>query len=328
MAGWKETFQSFWDKRNRHYLNLQAGGLEDTDISTVRELARWERVREDLRDRKVKLKRSTSKIEVLNVAEENPNVNIWYRVGVSWDLEQEGCQFRQSWMESRICVLKNKSGWWVTEDKQVEEEGQGGMNLSPPLDEEPLLAGAQSGSMHQRAEQGERYTDEMYEMSRGYNRHRAVEYAHRWWNSYNPQFKHFEVDCTNYVSQCLWAGGAPLTYSQDRTKGWWYRFETPPNWSFSWAVAHSLRWYLAGSTSGLRAREVQSARELEPGDVICYDFDGDGRWQHTTVVVAKDAHNEPLVNAHTTNSQNRYWAYRDSSAWTPNIQYKFFHIIV
>ena len=67
--------------------------------------------------------------------------------------------------------------------------------------------------------------------------------------------------------------------------------------------------------------------ELTIGDVICYDFNGDGRWQHNTIVVHKDYYGMPLVNAHTTNSRNRYWDYRNSTAYTPNIQYAFFHIL-
>ena len=63
------------------------------------------------------------------------------------------------------------------------------------------------------------------------------------------------------------------------------------------------------------------------GDIICYDFEGDGRFNHNTIVTGKDEYGNPLVNAHTTNSRMRYWNYEDSTAYTPNIQYKFFHII-
>lgn len=156
-----------------------------------------------------------------------------------------------------------------------------------------------------------------------YNRLAAVQYAERWWNSYNPQYRKFEVDCTNYISQCLRAGGAPMRGAPNRSKGWWY---SGNNWSYSWAVAHAMRWYLAGSTQGLKGTEVQSPSELQPGDVICYDFEGDGKWDHTTIVVAKDGNGMPLVNAHTQNSRHRYWSYEDSTAYTPNIQYKFFRI--
>ncbi|GGA85691.1 amidase domain-containing protein [Ornithinibacillus halotolerans] len=156
-----------------------------------------------------------------------------------------------------------------------------------------------------------------------YDRRAAVQYAERWWNSYNPAYRTFDVDCTNFISQCLRAGGAPMRGAPNRNQGWWY---TGDNWSYSWSVAHSLRWYLSGSTTGLKGSEVESPMELQPGDVICYDFEGDGKWDHTTIVVAKDGNGMPLVNAHTQNSRHRYWSYEDSTAYTPNIQYKFFRI--
>ncbi|RKQ28654.1 amidase domain-containing protein [Oceanobacillus halophilus] len=156
-----------------------------------------------------------------------------------------------------------------------------------------------------------------------YDRRAAVQYAERWWNSYNPDYRVFDVDCTNYVSQCLRAGGAPMRGAPVRERGWWYSGDS---WSFSWAVAHSLRWYLSGSTQGLRGKEIENPEDLLPGDIICYDFQGDGRWDHNTIVVSKDAQGMPLVNAHTDNSRHRYWSYEDSTAYTPNIQYKFFRI--
>ncbi|XJZ27956.1 amidase domain-containing protein [Bacillota bacterium Lsc_1132] len=160
-------------------------------------------------------------------------------------------------------------------------------------------------------------------LSYQYNRLKAVQYAERWWNSYNPAYKKFEVDCTNFISQCLHEGGAPMNGYPNRSKGWWLMNH---NWSYSWAVANSLRLYLSTSRVGLRAREVSSPDQLSLGDVICYDFQGDGRFDHNTIVTGKDAYGMPLVNAHTYNSRMRYWAYEDSSAYTPNIKYKFFAI--
>ncbi|WP_181349348.1 amidase domain-containing protein [Thalassobacillus sp. CUG 92003] len=156
-----------------------------------------------------------------------------------------------------------------------------------------------------------------------YDRRAAVRYAENWWDSYNPAYQKFTDDCTNYISQCLRAGGAPMWGQPNRSKGWWYSGNT---WSFSWSVANALRWYLSGSKQGMTAREMESAEELIPGDVICYDFQGDGRWDHNTIVVMKNSEGMPLVNAHTSNSRHRYWDYEDSTAYTPNIQYKFFRI--
>ncbi|WP_419152767.1 amidase domain-containing protein [Aeribacillus alveayuensis] len=157
-----------------------------------------------------------------------------------------------------------------------------------------------------------------------YDRLAAIQYAERWWNEYNPKFKNFEVNCTNFVSQCLFAGGAPMRGYPKRTVGWWMKNN---DWSFSWTVAHSIMVYLSNSKIGLRAEEVFSPEKLVPGDVICYDFQGDGRFDHTTFVVAKDNENMPLVNANTHNCRKRYWSYEDSTAYTPNIKYKFFHIM-
>ncbi|EKN62471.1 hypothetical protein BABA_25651 [Neobacillus bataviensis LMG 21833] len=157
-----------------------------------------------------------------------------------------------------------------------------------------------------------------------YNRLKAVQYAERWWNTYNPAFKSFENNCTNYISQCLRAGEAPMRGHPNRGNGWWYQ---RTNWSYSWAVAHSLKNYFGNSKSGLRAREVSSPDQLILGDIICYDFEGDGRFNHNTIVTGKDADGMPLVNANTYNSRMRYWAYEDSSAYTPNIKYKFYAII-
>ena len=156
-----------------------------------------------------------------------------------------------------------------------------------------------------------------------YDRERAAAYADEWWDNRNPNFPVFTVDCTNFVSQCLLAGGAKMWGYPDRLNGWWYEED---NWSLSWSVAHSLYWYLKGGKGTIAAEEKQSARELELGDVICYDFAGDGRYDHTTIVTAKTSENEPLVNAHTDNSYHRLWTYTDSAAWTEDVRYAFFHI--
>lgn len=157
-----------------------------------------------------------------------------------------------------------------------------------------------------------------------YNRAAVRDYAARWWNGANPAYRTFGVDCTNFVSQSVRAGDAPMTFGA-RHQGWWYR--GPNNqWSFSWSVAHSLRWYLGTSRRGLRATEVERARDLRVGDVISYDFTGDGHFEHSTVVVGHDAAGEPLVAAHTASAFNRFWDYQTSPAFSQNIVYKFFHV--
>lgn len=160
-----------------------------------------------------------------------------------------------------------------------------------------------------------------------YDRAKAVGYANKWWNSYNSAYRHFEDDCTNYVSQSLFAGGAPMSLGS-RASGWWYKGSGGSGdvWSYSWTVANAFRWFLSNNRAGLIAEEVDSPNQLTLGDVICYDFDGDGKWQHNVIVTAIDISGMPLVNAHSVNSRERYWSYQDSYAWTPKIKYTFFHI--
>lgn len=156
-----------------------------------------------------------------------------------------------------------------------------------------------------------------------YNRVAAYKYAELWWDGFNPAYKRMpENDCTNYISQVLHAGGLPMIHAKSRSKGWWYR-NAHNNWSFSWTVAHSLKLALPRL---LHARQVGDPRQLKVGDIICYDWDGDGRWQHNTVVVDFDYYGYPLVNAHTVASHRRHWSYQDSYAYTARTQYAFFHI--
>ncbi|HWI48091.1 MAG TPA: amidase domain-containing protein [Rummeliibacillus sp.] len=157
-----------------------------------------------------------------------------------------------------------------------------------------------------------------------YNRQKAVDYANRWWNNFNPAFPKFDDDCTNFISQCLLAGGAPMTGYPDRIKGWWLKGGT---WSYSWTTANALFWHLQNSKKGLQGKRVSSESELELGDLIFLDFTGDGRIDHS-LIVTSIINGVPYVNAHTTNSYHRLWTYEDSSAYTPNIKYYFIHIEV
>jgi hypothetical protein len=161
-----------------------------------------------------------------------------------------------------------------------------------------------------------------------YNRQLAVNYANDWWNKAHPNYEHFDVDCTNFVSQCIFAGGVPMNYTGKRESGWWYRgYEHGrERWSFSWSIANSLQHHMQSSRTGLRAQTVDSARKLSIADIISYDWDGDTRYQHSAIVTGFDSSGEPLVNAHTNDSRNRYWDYRDSYAWTERTRYTFLHI--
>ncbi|USG64706.1 amidase domain-containing protein [Brevibacillus ruminantium] len=222
----------------------------------------------------------------------------------------------------RVVLARKEDGWTV---ESMEEQGGDGGAASPMQDEQPPQATAEA----EKEGEEERlvYPTLIVHGAGGYDPERAIAYAERYWNTANPAYPHFTDNCTNYISQCLHAGGIPMLFSKEKGRGWWMRGNgTEANWSFSWSVAHSLYLLLKSGGPPLRAVQVSSVEELEPGDIICYDFNGDGRFQHNTIVVAKDEGQVPLVNANTTNSRMRYWEYRDSTAYTPDIRYAFFRI--
>ena len=108
-----------------------------------------------------------------------------------------------------------------------------------------------------------------------YNRERAVEYARRWALSRNPlfvDFTGFGGNCTNFVSQCIFAGAPVMNYTE--TFGWYYisASERAPAWS----GVDELYDFLTGTPPfplenqgyGPYATDVREAQTLDIGDVI------------------------------------------------------------
>ena len=57
-----------------------------------------------------------------------------------------------------------------------------------------------------------------------YNRAAAVAYARRWAMDRNPAYYDFSNlggDCTNFASQCIYAGARVMNYT--KVLGWYYR---------------------------------------------------------------------------------------------------------
>lgn len=155
-----------------------------------------------------------------------------------------------------------------------------------------------------------------------YQRHLAVAYAARWWDGFNPAYPALADDCTNFVSQCLAAGGVPQDPAPSRAAGWWYRHRRE-GWSYSWAVSEALYRYLLGAG---RAAATPDPAALAPGDLIFYDWDGHGRHRHTTLVVAVGP-GGPQVASHTRARFGAPWSLTDSPAWTPKTRYTFLRLV-
>lgn len=264
-----------------------------------------ERKKASLAKRDAEIVKAKAKGQITDITEINDFKNVSYAVHFRYLIRQNDLLYIEEEVESRQATFSREH--LIDEFEVVPSIN------SAKFDDRSILY-SDDFSMNELGQRA--YT---------YDRLKAVQYAERWWNSYNPAYMKIENnDCTNFISQCLQQGGAPMRGYPNRGAGWWLRSQSH---SWSWAVAHALKLYFESSKSGLRAKRVSSPDQLLLGDVICYDFEGDGRFNHNTIVTGKDANGMPLVNAHTYNSRQRYWAYEDSSAYTPNIKYLFFSIV-
>lgn len=140
-----------------------------------------------------------------------------------------------------------------------------------------------------------------------YDRAAAVAYAHRWAFGRNPQFYDYEElggDCTNFASQCLYAGTGVMNYTP--VYGWYYinANEKAPAWT---GVEYFRNFLVRCQPSpGPFAAEVP-IQELEPGDFLQFNFKGE-IFSHTPVVVAVGNPPTPeniLLAAHSYDADNR-----------------------
>lgn len=81
-----------------------------------------------------------------------------------------------------------------------------------------------------------------------YNREMALSYAKRWAFGRNPAYYNFDLiggDCTNFVSQCIYAGAGVMNYTP--VFGWYYIL--PSDRTASWTGVEFLYKFLLENDS-------------------------------------------------------------------------------
>ena len=117
-----------------------------------------------------------------------------------------------------------------------------------------------------------------------YDREAAVRYAHRWAYNRNPRFYDYEMlggDCTNFASQCLYAGTGVMNFTP--IYGWYYRNanDKAPAWTgVPYFFNFMIRQEQSPGPFGLEA----SLNMLLPGDFVQLRFFED-RYGHTPIIV-------------------------------------------
>lgn len=134
-----------------------------------------------------------------------------------------------------------------------------------------------------------------------FDRAAAVAYAKRWALSRNQAYYDFENiggDCTNFASQCIYAGSGIMNYTP--VTGWYYR--SASDRTASWSGVNYLYKFLMNNHSvGPFAHEV-TERDVEPGDVVQFGK-ANGNFYHSPVIT--DVIPTILVAAHTFDALNR-----------------------
>lgn len=135
-----------------------------------------------------------------------------------------------------------------------------------------------------------------------YNREAAAAYAREWALKRNPRYYNFDAiggDCTNFVSQCLYAGCGVMNYTP--TFGWYYN--SVNSRAPAWSGVPYLYQFLTGNTkAGPYARELP-LKEAQIGDVIQLSFDGNA-FGHSVFVIDLDKA-DVYVAAHTDDQSHR-----------------------
>ncbi len=133
-----------------------------------------------------------------------------------------------------------------------------------------------------------------------YNRKAAAKYAKRWAFSRNPEYYNFDGiggDCTNFASQCLYAGSRVMNFTKDF--GWYYI--SINNRAPAWSSAEYFRRFLLDNRGEGPFAAARKITQLESGDFISLS---DGENIYHTLFVVDIIDNMPYVAAHTNDAYN------------------------
>ena len=134
-----------------------------------------------------------------------------------------------------------------------------------------------------------------------FDRTAAAEYARRWALGRNPEYYNFENiggDCTNFASQCIYAGAKVMNYTP--VTGWYYN--SVADRTASWSGVEYLYKFLINNRSVGPFARIVNRDEAKVGDIVQLGR-GDGSFYHSPVITAVTP--TILVAAHTFDALNR-----------------------
>lgn len=141
-------------------------------------------------------------------------------------------------------------------------------------------------------------------LSSSYNRTSATNYALKYALSPNSAYPYYSEDCTNFISQCLVAGGISMHYGTTGTNTCWY-YSSSSSRSSSWAGAKYFRLYLQSTQCKIKWSSSNWS-SVANGDIIQLLFNSQAF--HSLIVTGieygSSGRSDILFCCHTTNKRH------------------------
>jgi hypothetical protein len=152
----------------------------------------------------------------------------------------------------------------------------------------------------------------------------AKNYADQWAMGQNLKYKPYGNDCTNFVSQCIGpdGGGFPMIF--DNSSPWYNYYSNGWKVTNSWVNVDVFLVHIQFKGWGTWKGYQPPAKYNNAlyGDVLAYDWDGNGSWDHLTIEVAYDGCDPKnpnycgdLVDEHSSNRYHAKWTLEPYNAY-------------
>ena len=135
-----------------------------------------------------------------------------------------------------------------------------------------------------------------------YDRKSAVDYARKYATTRNPEYYNFDLlggDCTNFLSQCLFAGSQKMNFKP--ITGWYYR--NLNDRSASWTGVEFFYNFLMDNYGYGPFGALTELDLIQVGDFVQFG-QSNGRFYHSAIISEIYA-TEVLVCAHTFDALDR-----------------------
>jgi hypothetical protein len=249
-------------------------------------------------------------LKVTNIQTGRSSATLWAIEHTSLALKAaEGPPTTEYEQEHRFDFVYQEGQWKLIKDQLLNPGGA----YQPKGDDMPIFATPTQTDPARTPVSKEPESDLMIQQATsGLNRQAIADYARRYCFNYNSAYRADGNDCTNFASQCLYAGGSPMITGWYQSNSvWWYNFSAwfSPYHSYAWGGAHNFYTFLASRPRGTLA---QNTNQLQIGDILQADWDStngrhvpDGYIDHTMVVTGKSSNGEIFLTYHSNNVRDR-----------------------